>query len=123
MRKAKREEWKIAVVESLIKGTDNVVRGAKVRVIFKGRPMRISRPVQKLYPLEVKCAIQGNGQIGQTGNRRFERGRTTPLRRNPSRSAALDARWKSKHMLDSSSQGGGGGWGESVGKEALMCLT
>ena len=95
----KRGEWKIAVVESLIKGTDNVVRGANVRVIVKGRPMRISRPVQKLYPLEVKCAIQGNGQIGQTGNRKFERDHTTPLRRNPSRSAALDARWKSKHML------------------------
>ena len=49
----KRGEWKMAVVESLIRGKDNVVRGANVRVIAKGKPVRISRPVQKLYPIEV----------------------------------------------------------------------
>lgn len=97
----KRGEWKIAVVESLIKGTDKVVRGANVRVVVKGKPARISRPVQKLYPLEIKCALYGNSQIGQTGGRRIEPDRTTPIRRNPSRSAALDARWKTKTMLDS----------------------
>lgn len=95
----KRGEWKMAVVESLIKGKDNVVRGANVRVVAKGKPVRISRPVQKLYPIEVKCAIQGNYQIGR--RRRREGRATTPLRRNPSRSAALDCRWKTKHMLDS----------------------
>ena len=46
-------EWKMAVVESLIKGKDEVVRGANIRVIAKGKPTRMSRPVQRLYPLEV----------------------------------------------------------------------
>ena len=56
----------MAVVESLIKGKDNdVVRGANVKVIAKGKPVRISSPVQKLYPIEVKSAIQGNDQIGR----------------------------------------------------------
>ena len=46
-------EWKMAVIESLIKGKDEIVRGANIRVIAKGKPTRMSRPVQKLYPLEV----------------------------------------------------------------------
>ena len=45
----------------------------------------ISRPVQKLYPIEVKSVIQGNGQVGHG----VQRQRNTPLRCNPSRSAAL----------------------------------
>ena len=51
----KRGKWKMAVVENLIRGRDNVVRGANVRVVVKGKPARISRPVQQLYPLEVKA--------------------------------------------------------------------
>ena len=93
----KRGEWKMAIVENLIKGKDNVVRGANVRVIAKGKPVRISRPVQKLYPIEVKSVVQGNDQI----EHRVQRERNTPLRHNPSRSAALDSRWKTKSMLDS----------------------
>ena len=73
----------MAVVESLIRGKDNVVREANVRVIAKGKPVRISRPVQKLYPIEVKSVTQGNDQIEQ----RVQRERNTPLRRNPSRTA------------------------------------
>ena len=87
----------MAVVESLIRGKDNVVRGANVRVIAKGKPVRISRPVQKLYPIEVKSVTQGNDQIEQ----RVQRERNLPLRRNPSRAAALDSKWKTNNMLDS----------------------
>ena len=93
----KRGEWKMAVVESLIRGKENVVRGANVRVIAKAKPVRISRPVQKLYPIEVKSVTQGNDQIEQ----RVHRERNTPLRRNPSRAAALASRWKTNNMLDS----------------------
>ena len=57
----------MAVVESLIRGKDNVVRGANVRVIAKGKPVRISRPVQKLYPIEVKSVTHGNDQIALIG--------------------------------------------------------
>lgn len=93
----KRGEWKMAVVESLITGKNNVVRGADVRVIAKGKPVRISRLVQKSYPIEVKSVTQGNDQIEQ----RVQRERNTPLRRNPSRAAALDSKWKTNNMLDS----------------------
>ena len=51
-------EWRFAVIESLIKGNDNVVKGANIRVIAKGKPLRMSRPVQKLYPIEVQTEIQ-----------------------------------------------------------------
>ena len=51
----KRGFWKIGKVEEVIRGRDGVVRGAKVRVITKGKPIVINRPVQKLYPLEVKA--------------------------------------------------------------------
>ena len=44
----KRGCWKTAVVEDLVIGKDKVVRGAKIRVITKGKPIRMSRPVQKL---------------------------------------------------------------------------
>ena len=93
----KRGEWKLAVVESLITGKDRVVRGANVRVIAKGKPVRMARPVQKLYPVEVRSAIEGRDQA----RIRPVRDRATAERRNPSRSAALDSRWKSKLMLDS----------------------
>ena len=33
----KRGDWKMAVIESLIKGKDEVVRGANIRVIVKGK--------------------------------------------------------------------------------------
>jgi hypothetical protein len=46
----KRNKWKLGVVEGLIKGKDGVVRGAKLRVITSGKPVHLSRPVQKWYP-------------------------------------------------------------------------
>lgn len=51
-------EWRLAVIESLVKGNDNVVKGANIRIIAKGKPLRMSRPVQKLYPIEVQTEIQ-----------------------------------------------------------------
>ena len=51
----KRGFWKIGKVEEVIKGRDSVVRGAKVRVITKGKPVVINRPIQKLHPLEMKA--------------------------------------------------------------------
>ena len=55
----KRGEWKMGVVERLVTGRDNVVRGATVRVVTKGKPIRLSRPVQKLYPLEFRSEGEG----------------------------------------------------------------
>ena len=54
----KRREWKMAVVESLIKGKDEVVRGANIWVIAKGKPMRMSTPVLRLYPIDLRRDAQ-----------------------------------------------------------------
>ncbi|XP_065069727.1 uncharacterized protein LOC135694786 [Rhopilema esculentum] len=43
--------WAIGVVESLIKGKDNIIRAARLR----SRKTRIERAVQMLYPLELAC--------------------------------------------------------------------
>ena len=46
----KRNEWKIGRIERLILGNDEVIRGA---VLCTSGTSRISRPIQKLYPLEI----------------------------------------------------------------------
>ena len=82
--------------ERLVTGRDHVVRGATVRVVTKGKPICLSRPVQKLYPLEFRS--EGEGIQALT-----ERNRNTeiPTRRVPPRIAALDSTKKSRLMLDS----------------------
>ena len=58
----KRNAWKIAIVEKLIKGKDGEVRGAQVRrVSTKGKPEVLNCPFQKLYPLEIFCS-DGRGE-------------------------------------------------------------
>jgi len=88
----KRGDWRM--VESLIKGRDEVVRGANILVIVKGKPMHISRPVQKLYPLEVRSKT-----LATTQEKKGKECLIVP-RRNPTRASALDARWKANFMLD-----------------------
>ena len=91
----KRGSWKMAVVEELVKGKDNVVRGAIVRVITKGKQVRMSRPIQKLYPIEVKSVTeQGKPQTAAPPNS------SSPTRKTPKRAAAIDAGWKTRSMLD-----------------------
>ena len=48
-----RQRWKLATVQELIHGRDNIVRTAVVRLASKGGRVEIQRPVQKLYPVEV----------------------------------------------------------------------
>ena len=62
----KRGNWKLAKVEELIIGKDKEVRGAKVRVAGKGRPVYLKRPVQKLYPLEIQARPGGKGKEGNS---------------------------------------------------------
>ena len=49
----KRNGWKMGKVEELVVGKDEVVRGAKLKVFSKGKPVYLSRPIQRLYPVEV----------------------------------------------------------------------
>lgn len=93
----KRALWKTAVVERLIKGRDDVTRGAEVRVIVKGKHLRISRPIQKLYPLEIRATLERTDGVKET---QLVSESNKP-RRNPKRAAALDSQWKTKCMLDS----------------------
>ena len=86
----------MGVVESLIKGKNEVVRGTNIRVIAKGKRLRMSRPVQKLYPLEVRSETFQGGEL-----QRHSKENPAPLRPNPTRAAALDAQWKTSSMLDS----------------------
>ena len=92
----KQGEWKMGVVEGLVIGRDGIVRGATVRVITKGKPVRLSRPVQKLCPLEFRSEGEGTWTT-------CDRNRNTeiPTRKIPPRKAALDSRCKSRIMLDS----------------------
>ena len=86
--------WKMAVVESLIVGKDKEVRGANVRVITKGKAVRLSRPVQKLFPIEIRIETS---EISDVPKERV----TGPQRSDvPRRSAALDAVWKTRAMVN-----------------------
>ena len=88
----KRGEWRTGLVQELICGKDNVVRGARVCVMTNGHRQVLNRALQHLYPVEVK---DGNAVkevvkevVGETSVEK------------PKREAALNARWKVKAMLD-----------------------
>ena len=48
--------WKLGRIEKLLPGADGNVRGAFIRVRSKGRSSILKRPLQRLYPLEVRAA-------------------------------------------------------------------
>ena len=51
----KRHLWRLGKIEGLISGKDGNVRGAKLRVSETGkRPTVLERPLQKLFPLEMR---------------------------------------------------------------------
>lgn len=48
--------WWLGKVEGLVRGADGVVRGVRVRVMSKkGHLKTLRRPLQHIYPLEVRC--------------------------------------------------------------------
>ena len=99
----KRNDWKIAKVVRLLSGNDGMVRGASVlKLSSRGRTDYLNRPINKLYPLEVReekderkderCGVDKedlDAMEDSIGNVR------------PSRAAALDARWLTRSMLES----------------------
>ena len=46
--------WKIGCIERLLSGRDETVRGATVRVTTNGKCTTLDRPLQRLYPMEIK---------------------------------------------------------------------
>ena len=49
--------WKIAKIERLLEGADGQVRGAEIRVSSKSSNKILRRPLNRLYPLEIDCAV------------------------------------------------------------------
>ena len=101
----KRGSWKTAVVEELIVGKDKVVRGAKIRVITKGKPIRMSRPIQKLYPLEIRCVSDSTKKsgVGTTEERMSEPAVNEVKvsgRNVPRRAAAIASEERTREMVD-----------------------
>ena len=105
----KRGQWRIGIIEGLIVGKDGHVRGVNLRVSSTGKPQFCSRPVQKVYPLEISLVRENDGQgmekAGMEGNVNSEKveeekenGKGKEYR--PKRAAASDAQWKTKLMLD-----------------------
>ena len=48
------QQWRMGKVEKLLRGRDDVVRAAEVVTVDNClRQVRLKRPIQKLYPLEV----------------------------------------------------------------------
>ena len=51
--------WELAKTEEVMKGTDSEFRGARVRTSSAGeRSVVMSRPLQKLFPLEVRAVTE-----------------------------------------------------------------
>ena len=59
----KRALWKLGRVVELLRGKDNVVRGAKVKTDSRYSGGIIERPLQKLFPLEM-----GRGEVNDNDN-------------------------------------------------------
>ena len=99
--------WRLGKIESLIYGTDGVVRGVYVRVMSKGGcPKSLRRPLQHIYPLEVRCEPAADapsdadttaldaehGRADNSSIPAVETSTSSPLPRRPTRVAATLAR-------------------------------
>ena len=69
----------MAVVESVIVGKDKEVRGANVRVIMKGKAVHLSRPVQKLLPIEIRTGTSEDLRCPQRTHYRATKARRSSL--------------------------------------------
>ena len=109
----KRGQWKIGIVEKLIFGKDGQVRGASVRLVGKGKLQTLTRPLQKLYPLEITGSdakkeenVENLAKKDEVRIESSEKGEKMSLenlrggKTRSKRAAAKDSRWKSKLMLD-----------------------
>ena len=99
----KRSKWKMGIVVEQIVGNDGEVKGAKLRLITKGKPIIVNRAVQKLYPLEVSSKEMEECESANNQRRANLMGNTGKLnnsgREIPRRAAALDSLWKTRAML------------------------
>ena len=99
----KRQLWNTGLVDGLVKGKDGVVRGAELRIISGNKPSSLFRPLQRLFPLEVKGEEGKKFEEGQSceEGKKCERRENGLQPRPKQRAAALDAQWRTKFNLDS----------------------
>ena len=60
---ATRQLWSMGVVKSLITGRDGYHRGAVVRVLSGDRVVEMTRPLNRLYPVDVESQVREERQI------------------------------------------------------------
>ena len=119
----KRGCWSVGRIEGLVLGKDNVARGAKVKVVSKGRTSFIHKHVHKLHPLEldIRVSIQEridreisercervdkekeestkNDKVSMAGSSR-EKVSIEDSNRRPRRAAAQVARWRTQVLFE-----------------------
>ena len=105
--RTKHNTWKLGIVGELIRGKDQVIRGAKVRRLVKGKPEISCRPQQKLFPVESSQRKDGvESMMGKEGksvkeDENKERNEGLGIKdERPRRAAAENARVKSRLMLE-----------------------
>ena len=96
----------MGAVQKLIKGKDDAVRGAEVRICTKGK-VETRRPLQKLVPLQLRERSEEDSNVGKDKECANE---ILSKERTPKRAAAKDARWKTRLVLDSCLVKGGECW-------------
>jgi hypothetical protein len=80
-----RGKWKLGVVETVIVGIDNVIRGAKVRT---GKSV-VERAVQHLFPLELSC---DNTEVTEQATPAELNVKAPEFQPRPKRQAAVEAK-------------------------------
>ena len=89
--------WRLGRIETLIPGTDGIVRGVTVKVTSRsGHPSVIRRPIQHIYPMEVKSSSvpTDNTDAVLSNDRHVTLADKSPTRSLSKRRAALEARDK-----------------------------
>jgi hypothetical protein len=90
---SKRANWKLAIIESINRGGDGQVRSAELRTATG----RTSRPINKLYPVEVSENSSPTTQDANIQPRRIINESRSPYGRIP-RQAARQASEKIKNI-------------------------
>ena len=81
-----RNKWKLGKVLTIIRGKDGVERGVTLKTTTGGRTYEIDRPVQQLYPLEIRAEAIANE------NEKTLKPDEAAVNTRPRRRAAMDAR-------------------------------
>ena len=56
----KRNKWRLGRIKEVTSGGDGIIRGAVLKTCREGKEGQIKRPLQKLYPLELKLESVGS---------------------------------------------------------------